>query len=238
MLLITLLRKMCVMPVFPLKTVFLTVVDPGVGNPNQEKLICVFERQQKIIVAPNNGLATRVIDRYEQDVAYYQINLDAALFQGNMSQTFHGRDIYAPVAGMLAQAMTTKTLSKMLEQLGIALSASAVHKLMLPQFSQPEPGVFQGEVDVIDAYGNVITNIPNQTMSEAIGQRFRLEYSGCQNLLPIPYQSFYSQEQPSSSPLVLVPGSHGKVELASPGGNAQQYLSIHPGTFLCLCLLP
>src|SRR5580693_5419545 len=88
-----------VTPYYPAGTIFLVVVDPGVGT--SRKAVIVKSKQNQYFVLPDNGLITTVIDRDGLDAAR-EITNPSWMIQAAVSSTFHGRDIFSPAAAHLA----------------------------------------------------------------------------------------------------------------------------------------
>src|SRR5262249_19353343 len=129
---------------FPDGTVFVAVVDPGVGS---DRAIVGVETDRQVFLAPDNGLLSFLEDSIVRMVRI----TEAKYFLKPVSKTFHGRDIFAPVAGHLTRGVDLARFGPPLKQL-TPLEAS------LPRRT-PDGGI-QGEVVTIDRFGNLITNIP------------------------------------------------------------------------------
>jgi S-adenosyl-L-methionine hydrolase (adenosine-forming) len=135
---------------FPAGTFFLCVVDPDVGNSNQRKLVLYSESQQKGLILPDNGLATRIIKRCS-DLQCYSI--EAPEWYRNQevpSSTFHGRDIYAPVSAHLAKAYTHNQLDAVISQLGPSIPVNNLKLLNLPLPQQNQAGEILASIDICD----------------------------------------------------------------------------------------
>ncbi len=132
-------------PYFPANTVHLAVVDPGVGSAR--KAIAVSAGGQ-YFVAPDNGILTYVLER-EADALAYEITADH-YFRKPVSTTFHGRDIFAPVA-----AWITRNIS--LFQFGPQLENPV--RLSFPQVKKVRDNLIQAAILSVDHFGNLITNL-------------------------------------------------------------------------------
>jgi S-adenosylmethionine hydrolase len=133
---------------FPRGSVHVAVVDPGVGTPRD---IVVVEADGHIFLAPNNGLLAPVANRAEHvKVHRLELNRLAHLGLGTPSATFHGRDIFGPVAAELAAGRLRPP------QLGTETA-----ELAPAWVDEPEVGASQvtGVVITVDHFGNLITNI-------------------------------------------------------------------------------
>lgn len=132
------------LPFFPAGTVFVAVVDPGVGS---DRALLAVETDRHYLLAPDNGLlgflgrAVRRVVRLKEP----------KYFRSPVSQTFHGRDILAPVAGHLTRGVD------------LGRFGPAARRLETLEVDEPRvgrDGALQGEVVSIDRFGNLITNIP------------------------------------------------------------------------------
>ncbi|NCJ07980.1 hypothetical protein GS597_15995 [Synechococcales cyanobacterium C] len=196
-------------PYFPAQTVHLAVVDPGVGS---ERRGIAVQLPTGFLVGPDNGLFTGVLAAAASQnwpVQVVELNQPQYWRTAQPSATFHGRDIFAPVAAHLARGVP-------LTHLGSSLSEADLQGLTLPTWC-PTRG--QGAIQAIDHFGNLITNIPGQV---ACGT-WSLVYDSGQ----IPGGRTYS-DQPLGTLLGLV-GSHGWVEIAVNGNSAQARLQANVG---------
>jgi S-adenosylmethionine hydrolase len=132
---------------FPQGTILVAIVDPGVGSPREPLLL--LTKKGKFFIGPNNGLFSLVLEEEGLDRAWV---LDKPQYyrKGRVSSTFHGRDIFGPIAAHLARGVSPDSLgspTRKVEQLSLRapnLAGQAV----------------SGEVLHVDRFGNVITNIP------------------------------------------------------------------------------
>jgi S-adenosyl-L-methionine hydrolase (adenosine-forming) len=130
-------------PYFPKNTVHLVVVDPGVGSTRRPILM---EAAQQYFVAPDNGVLGMIYPREKHQVRAIT-NCEA--FLQPVSHTFHGRDIFAPVAAHLAAGAAPATLGK------------KITDYRQPPFAMPKPAGrhrWRGFVLRIDRFGNIVTN--------------------------------------------------------------------------------
>jgi S-adenosylmethionine hydrolase len=132
---------------FPADTVFCTVVVPGVGT--ERRSIILRTRAGRLFVGPDNGTFTDVIA--EQGLAgAWKVDESAFVRANGLSQTFHGRDVYGPVAGLLAGG----TLP---EKLGVPIDDPITFVIPPPVRDGDQ---LRGVVRHVDGYGNIVTNIP------------------------------------------------------------------------------
>ncbi len=137
---------------FPPGTTFCCVVDPGVGS---ERRCVVLETESgHLFVSPDNGLLSLTAQRF--GIVELRECTNRALWRGGkLSHTFHGRDIFGPVAAALARGVPIAKAGPKID---------ALKKLDLGK-SHVEDGSVHGTVMRVDAYGNLITNIAYQDLS-------------------------------------------------------------------------
>jgi S-adenosylmethionine hydrolase len=132
-------------PYFPPATVHLVVVDPGVGTARKP---LVVEALGQIFVAPDNGVLSLIAAR-DANLRAREIT-NSELWLPNPSNTFHGRDIFAPVAAAIACGSThVRDVGPALENIQLLPDLQPV---------QQDQGVWRGKVLSVDRFGNVITN--------------------------------------------------------------------------------
>ncbi|AKI96996.1 SAM hydrolase/SAM-dependent halogenase family protein [Kosmotoga pacifica] len=131
---------------FPPDTIFLAVVDPGVGT--SRKAIAIRTKSGRIFVGPDNGIFTFVCEEYGVSEVR---ELDNRKFHYGNSASFHGRDIFAAVAAHLANGVP-------FSKIGSLLMSYEVLKFWKACID--ETGVIKGEVAFTDSFGNIETNIP------------------------------------------------------------------------------
>ena len=134
-------------PYFPAGTVFVVVVDPGVGSAR--KALVVKSKRGQFFVLPDNGLVTMVEDRDGID-SIREITNPNWMVGAKISSTFHGRDIFSPVGAHIARGDDWTQVGPLVKELG---------RLDLKPATVDDKGV-TGEVIALDGpYGNLITNI-------------------------------------------------------------------------------
>jgi hypothetical protein len=184
---------------FPEGSVHIAVVDPGVGT---RRRALAASAGGHFFVAPDNGLLSRVLEARPGTV----VSLPPV---EGASATFHGRDVFAPVAVVLAQGTP-------LEQLGVAIA----DPVMLPRPRLVREGAdLVGEVIHVDRFGTLVTNIPG--LRVAAGATVRLG----------PYDLVLRTtfgDVPSGDPVAFV-GSGGTVEIAVRDGRADASLGASRG---------
>jgi S-adenosylmethionine hydrolase len=200
-------------PYFPPDTVHLAVVDPGVGS--QRRPVAV-QFPGGFLVGPDNGLFSGVL---QETPAFAAVSLTNRQYWriSSPSATFHGRDIFAPVGAYLASGVP-------LEALGEAISPESLVMLPFPVVESTPKGI-KGCIQYIDIFGNLVTNIPSRTV---LGEN----WSVVVGKIKIPSGKTYSDVEPGE--IIALIGSHGWVEIAVNGGNAQSQLQLNWGDVVLL----
>ncbi|MCK5148096.1 SAM-dependent chlorinase/fluorinase [bacterium] len=192
---------------FPAETIHVAVVDPGVGT---ERAILAARIAGQTVLAPDNGLLSLLIIRYP-DSLIYRVDNDA-LYAKVISNTFHGRDIFAPIAGKLACGFSVDAVGPI----------TNAHRSMSMMASSVEPEGVVGHVIYIDHFGNAITNIYENQLP---AMPFYIELPG---VAQISYSSAYASC--AVGDIVALTGSHGRLEIAVNGGSAAELLGLTSGT--------
>jgi S-adenosylmethionine hydrolase len=195
---------------FPQGTVHLAIVDPGVGT---ERDILILQYDKHFFMAPDNGLLSPILDQ-EPDVQVFKLDLSCLqrLNIENPSATFHGRDIFAPIAADLASGRTTPV------SIGIPTTEWIPGWIDDPRLGT---GKVSGVIITVDTFGNLISNIDRTLISD-----FRepvAHIAGHQ----IPMLTTYGRAQPGDY-LALV-NSFDVIEIARAEGNAAEGLGSDRG---------
>jgi hypothetical protein len=193
---------------FPQGTIHLVVVDPGVGTSRRGIAVAT---EFGVLVGPDNGVMSGVWQTASIRQAVELTNREYWRVP-NPSTTFHGRDIFAPVAAHIARGVPLK-------KLGTPISPASLQHIDLPPVSR-QGQVVKGVIQHIDHFGNGITNIP---AGDVEGDSWRITVG--QSTLP--WGATYG-DVTSGQPLVLI-GSHGWVEIAVNQGSAENMLQFKVG---------
>ncbi|MBP3191515.1 SAM hydrolase/SAM-dependent halogenase family protein [Natronogracilivirga saccharolytica] len=197
---------------YPPGTVHLAVVDPGVGSMRKPLLVKI---RDQFFVGPDNGLFSLVMEDETSEV----IELDnRSYWRDAISATFHGRDIFAPVAAWLCEQDPEEGIGKF----GTELTELTRYKWAKP--ISDEEGI-QGWIVHIDRYGNLITNIPDTLIKEKNIRSNVKIYAGNTILKKI---SRSYTDVPDGEAIALI-GSSGMLEIAINKGSAEQMLGIEKG---------
>jgi S-adenosyl-L-methionine hydrolase (adenosine-forming) len=194
-------------PYFPPHTVFLVVVDPGVGGARRP---IVVETAEHVFVAPDNGVLGPVLDQAEVRRVIHAT--EARYFRQPISHTFHGRDVFAPLAAWLSHGVEARAMGAAIDD---------YTRLELPRPLIQTDGRIEGEVLYQDRFGNLITNIAESWVAELWGPP---PWQGIQGQLETSViyglDAYYAQR--SSQELGLIVNSWGFFEIFVNGGNAAQ----------------
>ena len=196
------------LPWFPEGSVHIAVVDPGVGT---ERRPLALNLDGRILVCPDNGLAGFVMQKLPLRESIILDPLKCAT--GPVSNTFHGRDIFAPAAAKIAAGTPMKQLGNPTE---------TITELPWTVPERTSTGTILGEVIHIDRFGNCITNIPGEGLPVGGQVLMRMTESTAAPLLRT-----YGDVNPGE-PLALV-GSSGLLEFAVNQGDAASEHGIVPG---------
>lgn len=137
-------------PFFPMGTIHVAVVDPGVGS---ERRPIVIESERSLFVGPDNGIFSLAL-KGQEIKRIVKLSNDAYHLKPT-SNTFHGRDIFAPVAAHLSLGVPVQNLGN---------TVNDFNRLDWPEVIKAD-GAIHGEVVYIDGFGNLITNIQEDTLA-------------------------------------------------------------------------
>lgn len=183
---------------FPKGTINVCIVDPSVGSKRKSILI---ETTNYFFIGPDNGIFTTIIESENVNQVIELTN--ERFFLPELSQTFHGRDIFAPVAAHLATGKNPSSFGRLLKMENLV-------KLQKSELIKNK-GNYIAKVLYIDHFGNLITNIPNNLISKNIKGKFK-------NFLITSLVTNY--EEAEDNQLTAIKGSSGYIELFLKKGNA------------------
>ena len=205
---------------FPEGTIHMAIVDPGVGT---ERRAFLLEGHGHLFLAPDNGLLTFILPPEDVVVPLFQPYL-ARLPQGfqayaltssrywrqHVSATFHGRDLFAPVAGHLSLGVPPQEVGEPVNNL-VRLSVP------VPRW---QAGKLMGHVLHVDRFGNVVTTVPEAALAGHGQMEVEVRGATIRGLVHA-----YAE----AHGLAALIGSHGYLEVALPNGSAAQELSLKVG---------
>lgn len=192
-------------PYFPSGTVHVAVVDPGVGT--QRRAVAI-ELTTGLLVGPDNGIFTCVVDR-EKTNAAVELTNPVYWLKPDSSTTFHGRDIFASAGAHLATGTS-------LLKLGTEVDPATLIRLDLPACTKTDDGI-SGYIQYIDRFGTLVTNIPGASVRDC-------QWSVTAGGKSVPGYRTYGDTHPDS--LLALEGSHGFIEIAVNNGSAQSLLQM------------
>ncbi len=198
-------------PYFPSGTVHLVVVDPGVGG-NRRPI--ALQSDAGTFVGPDNGIFTSLFENYRVDMVV-EIK-EKRYYHEEVSPTFHGRDIFAPVSAHLSLGSID------LRDLG-----SPVEDPVMLERNEPAAGkdVIHGSIIRCDRFGNIITNVSGGLLMEFLGEsEIAVEIGG--NIIDRLEETYSSIE---TGQLLALIGSSGSLEVSVNGGDAGERLGVKAG---------
>ena len=221
-------------PYFPDGTVFVAVVDPGVGT---DRPAILLETPQHRFVAPDNGLLTLVCRRHEAGFGDSDAWGPAAVPDGcrvwrltnssywlhPVSATFHGRDVFAPVAAHLSTGVAADAIGD---------PTDTITALALP-VPRPEGNMVRGQIIFADAFGNLVSDITAGILAGmgVTGREDKAVVSIAGQDIAGLSRTFHD---PPNGGLKALLGSHGRLEVALVDGNASAALGVASGTEIVL----
>jgi len=200
-------------PWFPAGAIHVGVVDPGVGT-GRRAIVVLSERY--VFVGPDNGLLMFAAMR-DGLRAVYAVEKRWLMLE-NVSRTFHGRDVFAPVAARIASGLEPSEVGP------------EIADYVLPRFARPEleDDKLFGEVMYIDGFGNIITNLSEELLAElGASEGSELAVRIGDKRLRLRLCSAYGDAEPGSALAII--DSWGMLEIAVNLGSAAERLAAKPG---------
>ena len=196
-------------PSFPRKTVHVVVVDPGVGTSRRPILL---EAAGQYFVGPDNGVLSMVYSREKSKV---RLISNDRYFRMPVSRTFHGRDIFSPVAAHLAAGVPPSRMGKLIQD------------YLRPSFEKPQrtgKRTWTGRILKIDRFGNIITNFDAIEFPDLDRKNFSLAI-GPRQVGVMAHN--YAECGPGE--LFLIAGSSGYLEVSVSQGSAAKIIGCETG---------
>ena len=194
-------------PYFPPETIHVVVVDPGVGT---DRRILATRLGEHTLLAPDNGVLTLIAQQLPMEAMHVVRN--TRFVSAAASSTFHGRDIFAPVAAHLAGGLPLRELGP---------RPDAYTLLEIPEPAQQEDGSIAGQVIYVDGFGNLVSNITAEQIEAAYGELDLVEIT-CAGQRVGPLQGAYGFVD-EGQPLAII-NSSNRLEVAVNGGSASAQL--------------
>ena len=196
-------------PSFPPKTVHVVVVDPGVGTSRRPILL---EAAGQYFVGPDNGVLSMVYSREEHKV---RLISNDRYFRKPVSQTFHGRDLFSPVAAHLAAGVPPSRMGKLIQD------------YLRPSFEKPQrtgKRTWTGRILRIDRFGNIVTNFHAIEFPDLDRKNFSLAI-GPRHVAVMAHN--YAECGPGE--LFVIAGSSGYLEVSVSQGSAARAIGCETG---------
>ncbi len=196
---------------FPAKSIIVSIVDPGVGS--LRKAIAV-ETDRHTFLAPDNGVLTGI---FQTQIIKRCISITEKRYMlAVQSATFHGRDVFSPIAGHLLAGVS-------IQDLGNEMDPSDCIKIQLPKCSTSDNGqTWNGSIIYTDHFGNLVTSLDTERFDAS--NHWQLQVGICK---PIPVVTTYA-DVGNLQPLAYT-GSSGMIEIAIRNGNASSTLDVGEG---------
>ncbi|SPE26750.1 conserved hypothetical protein [Candidatus Sulfopaludibacter sp. SbA3] len=194
---------------FPNKTVHVVVVDPGVGTARRPILM---EAAGQYFVAPDNGVLSMI---YTRDQHKIRLISNEKYFLHPVSRTFHGRDIFSPVAAHLASGVPPSRMGKLIED------------YLRPAFQKPQRAgkrTWSGRILKIDRFGNIITNFHTEDFPDLEKRNFAMVIGPHETSV---LAHTYAESGPGE--LFVIVGSSGYLEVSVSQGSAAKKIGCESG---------
>ena len=204
-----------VSPYYPAGTIFVTVVDPGVGT--SRKAVIVKTKKDQYFVLPDNGLITPVIDR-DGLASAREITNPNWIIQAPISSTFHGRDIFSPAGAHLAAGWEFNLVGPEVPQLV---------RLTPKTSATTDKGIAGDVIALDDPFGSLITDIPGdefKKLSYNFGDPVKLEVN--KKPVVLPYVKTF-MDVPVGDPLLFI-DSRNRVSIAVNQGDYSKKFGVAP----------
>ncbi|MDR8392990.1 SAM-dependent chlorinase/fluorinase [Aliifodinibius sp. S!AR15-10] len=203
-------------PLFPPNSVHLVVIDPGVGTDRNPIALKVDDQYY---VGPDNGIFSLLTENKEFEAVRLT---NPKYWKEKPSNTFHGRDIFAPVAAHLSNGVELSELGEPVNELKTYRWASPI----------ADKDGLQGWIIHIDKFGNLVTNLPDTLIDEVIGERPVKIYVG--NMILDELVNTFGAV-PEGEPAAYI-GSAGMLEIGINKGDAAEMMSVKKGAQISLVL--
>ena len=204
-----------VTPYYPAGTVFLVVVDPGVGT--SRKAIAVKSKKGQYFILPDNGVITPVLDRDGLAEAR-EITNQHWMIEAPLSSTFHGRDIFSPAAAHLAAGWEFNLVGPPVQQLV---------RLSLKSAVVSEKGIDGDIIALDDPYGSLITDIPGEDLKQmgyGLGDKVLVQIN--KKMIALPFAKTFMDVAVGES--LLYVDSRGRVGIAVNQGSYSKKFNVMP----------
>jgi len=197
---------------FPPRTIHVVVVDPSVGTDRRPLLV---SGQNQYFIAPDNGVLSGVYDK-EQNFVVRHLTAEHYFLQP-VSRTFHGRDIFAAVAGWLSKNWQPASMGE---------EITDFKRFALPRPKEAD-GLVKGVVLKVDSFGNLITNFRSEDLPEGALEKGEIKLQVGSHTVSKLVPTFANG---NAGEAIAYVGSSGLVEIGVNKGNASKTLGLGRGT--------
>jgi S-adenosylmethionine hydrolase len=199
-------------PYFPPRTIHVVVVDPGVGTDRRPLIV---SGQNQYFLAPDNGVLSGVFDK-EQNFLVRHLTAEH-YFLHPVSRTFHGRDVFAPVAGWLSKNWQPGSMGE---------EITDFKRFALPRPKEAD-GLLKGVVLKVDSFGNLITNFRGEDLPEGAIDKGEIKLQVGTHTVSKLVPTF---AHGAAGEAIAYVGSSGYLEIAVNKGSASKTLGLGRGT--------
>ncbi|RLC71322.1 MAG: S-adenosyl-l-methionine hydroxide adenosyltransferase [Chloroflexi bacterium] len=186
---------------FPQGTIHVVVVDPGVGTERRALLLVTA---QAFFIAPDNGVLTYIVEEASSEIEAFSLT-NPRFWLSPLSDTFHGRDIFAPVAAYLSLGTPPHEFGE---------PVSSISTFPIPRPQTDEDGILIGHVLHIDRFGNLITDIKRDDLPKG-----RIFVEVCGHIIDDLSRSYEDGDE-----LLAIIGSSERLEVSLKNSNAATFL--------------
>jgi S-adenosylmethionine hydrolase len=197
---------------FPPRTIHVVVVDPGVGTERRPLLV---SGQNQYFIAPDNGVLSAVYEK-EQNFVVRHLTAEHYFLQP-VSKTFHGRDIFAAVAGWLSKNWQPASMGE---------EITDFKRFALPRPKEAD-GLLKGVVLKVDSFGNLITNFRSEDLPEGALEKGEIKLQVGSHAVSKLVPTFANG---NTGEAIAYVGSSGLLEIGVNKGSASKTLGIGRGT--------
>ena len=202
---------------FPPRTIHVVIVDPGVGTDRRPLLVTA---ENQYFVAPDNGVLSVVYEREKANLVVRHVTAEHYYLQP-VSKTFHGRDIFAPVAAWLAKGWQTASIGEEITD----------YKMFALPKPRQENGVTKGIVMRVDNFGNLLTNFRAEDLPSDALEKGEVKLQVGPHAVTRLVDTF---ARGNAGEAVAFVGSSGYVEIGVNKGNAAKTLALGRGAAVVL----
>ena len=201
---------------FPPETIHVAVVDPGVGSMRRPLLV---RAGSQYFIGPDNGLFSYIFYDYDPDVEAFHLSRQE-YFRQPVSRTFHGRDVFAPVAGALSKGVPP-------EELGLEVFDDYIRRDFDFYPMMDKDGALEAAIIHIDHFGNCVTNLAHRDFAEEMQERWEKIVINEHEIKS--FRHFYAQGEGDAGELFAIWGSAGFLEIVAFQDSAARRLNARRG---------